>query len=174
MAISKKARFNIFKRDSFICQYCGKTPPGVVLEVDHIMPKSKGGSDDEDNLLTSCFECNRGKRDGLLSDIPQSLRDKSEIIKERESQLKEYNKLLKNKRNREDCDVTEIETEFSSYYPGNSFTESFKNSIRINFLAYINKYDLIDYMTKACVKSSTAEGATKYFCGICWNVRRNL
>lgn len=67
MSINKMRRFEIFKRDGFACQYCGKRPPDVVLEVDHIDPTCKGGSDDDLNLITSCFECNRGKAGRVLS-----------------------------------------------------------------------------------------------------------
>ena len=69
MSLSKRTRFEIFKRDGFTCQYCGQRPPDVVLEVDHIDPSSKGGSDEELNLVTSCFDCNRGKSDRRLSDV---------------------------------------------------------------------------------------------------------
>lgn len=69
MALSKSKRFEIFKRDGFTCQYCGMRPPDVVLEVDHIDPRSKGGSDDELNLITACFDCNRGKAAKKLTDI---------------------------------------------------------------------------------------------------------
>lgn len=62
MAISKKSRFKILKRDGFRCGYCGRTAPDVTLEVDHIEPRSKGGKDDEENLIAACFDCNRGKR----------------------------------------------------------------------------------------------------------------
>lgn len=51
---SKRLRFEVFKRDGFTCQYCGRTPPGVVLEVDHILPSSKGGQTTTANLLTAC------------------------------------------------------------------------------------------------------------------------
>ena len=61
--LSKSVRFEVFKRDSFKCQYCGKSAPDVVLEVDHIIPVSKGGDNDISNLITACFDCNRGKRD---------------------------------------------------------------------------------------------------------------
>jgi len=61
MSIGKKLRFEIFKRDSFTCQYCGRTPPDVVLHVDHIHPVAKGGDDDPMNLITSCDSCNLGK-----------------------------------------------------------------------------------------------------------------
>ena len=59
-------RFAVLKRDDFTCQYCGRKAPYVVLEVDHKHPKSKGGSWKLENLITSCFECNRGKRDNIL------------------------------------------------------------------------------------------------------------
>lgn len=62
--MTKRLRFEIFKRDNFTCRYCGRTPArdrGVVLELEHLQPKSLGGTDDPANLLTSCFDCNRGK-----------------------------------------------------------------------------------------------------------------
>lgn len=77
-AISNKLRFEVFKRDGFTCQYCGKKAPDVVLNVDHIIPVAKGGKNELLNLITSCFECNNGKRD-----IP--LDKKIELEKQRES-----------------------------------------------------------------------------------------
>lgn len=68
MAVSKGVRFEVFKRDLFTCQYCGRRPPDVVLEVDHIIARSSGGSDESDNLATSCMDCNRGKSDRDLND----------------------------------------------------------------------------------------------------------
>ena len=66
--ISKRLGFEVFKRDAFTCQYCGKSAPDVVLEVDHIEPVSKGGKTTLLNLVTSCFKCNRGKSNIKLSD----------------------------------------------------------------------------------------------------------
>ena len=59
--ISKRARFEIFKRDGFMCRYCGRSAPGVVLHVDHVKPLAKGGEDREENMITSCEDCNFGK-----------------------------------------------------------------------------------------------------------------
>ena len=67
-SLSKKVRFEVFKRDSFTCQYCGKKAPEVILAVDHIEPVAKGGADDMLNLITSCFDCNSGKSDRTLDD----------------------------------------------------------------------------------------------------------
>ena len=67
MAISKKERYEIFKRDNFTCQYCGMSAPDVILEVDHINPLCNGGNDNFMNLVTSCRACNRGKSGIALS-----------------------------------------------------------------------------------------------------------
>lgn len=69
MAVSKSKRFEIFKRDGFTCQYCGQRAGDVVLELDHIHPVSKGGGDDPMNLITACFDCNRGKRAETLGEV---------------------------------------------------------------------------------------------------------
>lgn len=61
--IPPKLRFEVFRRDKFVCQYCGACGPNVILEVDHVIPVSRGGTDDIDNLKTACFDCNRGKGD---------------------------------------------------------------------------------------------------------------
>lgn len=61
MAISKRLRFEVFKRDNFTCVYCGRQAPEVVLEADHRQPRSQGGKDVIANLVTACFDCNRGK-----------------------------------------------------------------------------------------------------------------
>jgi len=68
-SISKRLRFEIFKRDGFTCQYCGQQPPDGVLEIDHIRPLSKGGETEPLNLVTSCFDCNRGKADRELGKV---------------------------------------------------------------------------------------------------------
>lgn len=62
-----KLRFKILKRDNYTCRYCGQFAPNVRLEVDHIIPVSEGGTDEEDNLTTACWACNAGKS-GLLLD----------------------------------------------------------------------------------------------------------
>lgn len=60
-SLSPKLRAKILKRDRNTCMSCGARAPDVELEVDHIIPVSRGGSDDPSNLRTTCKECNRGK-----------------------------------------------------------------------------------------------------------------
>ncbi len=57
-------RFHVLKRDHFRCKACGRSPAtvsGLILEIDHILPWSKGGATIIENLQTLCFDCNRGK-----------------------------------------------------------------------------------------------------------------
>ena len=88
-AISKKIRFEVFKRDSFACQYCGKAAPDVILHVDHIDPVSKGGDNSIINLITSCADCNGGKSDRKLDDqsILAKQREQLTALSERREQL---------------------------------------------------------------------------------------
>ena len=90
MSVSKRNRFETFKRDKFTCQYCGRAAPDVILHVDHIQPKSKGGSDDDLlNLVTSCKDCNLGKGARVLSDDTAVKKRKKQLdeIQERREQL---------------------------------------------------------------------------------------
>lgn len=88
-AISDSVRFEVFKRDSFKCQYCGRSAPEIVLRVDHIKPVAKGGEADILNLITACFECNAGKGARELDDhsLIQKQRDQLEELNERRVQL---------------------------------------------------------------------------------------
>jgi Homing endonuclease associated repeat/HNH endonuclease len=62
-SLSVRKRFFVLKRDNYRCVLCGVS--AVPLEVDHIVPAARGGSDRLDNLQTLCVPCNRGKRDSL-------------------------------------------------------------------------------------------------------------
>ncbi len=64
--MTDKMRYSILKRDGFRCQICGRTAnDGVKLHVDHIMPVSKGGETEPNNLRTLCEACNLGKSDEI-------------------------------------------------------------------------------------------------------------
>ena len=88
-SIPKSVRFEVFKRDSFKCQYCGASAPDVILEVDHIVPVSEGGENDMMNLITSCRDCNRGKGKKKLTDRQTIEKQKTELddLNERRQQM---------------------------------------------------------------------------------------
>lgn len=169
MSLSKKIRFDVFKRDSFQCGYCGKTPPGVVLEVDHIHPKSKGGKNDMDNLLTACFDCNRGKRDGLLGDVPSTLTNNLKVLKEKQAQMKEYRKFINKIKKLADKDIQYLSDIYEMYFEGWVFTETFIHVSLRTFLKNLPIHEIEEAMTIAFGKNPhDPEGFIKYFCGVCW------
>lgn len=88
-ALSKKLRFEVFKRDSFKCQYCGRGAPEVVLHVDHIKPVKEGGDNSLFNLVTACQDCNSGKGARLLSKQTELKKQKEELdaLNERREQI---------------------------------------------------------------------------------------
>ena len=64
-------RWKVLNRDLFTCQYCGQTAPNVVLQVDHIVARANGGTDELNNLKTACVACNIGKNLKPLNIPPQ-------------------------------------------------------------------------------------------------------
>ena len=188
--ISKKIRFEVFKRDGFQCAYCGKTPPEVILEVDHIEPVSMGGTDDINNLLTACFDCNRGKKNIKLDKIPAKLNENLEVLKEKEEQLKEYNKIIKKINKRYNKQTNELEEFLDEYFSENPdhiyrFDELFKRVTLKRFYELLGFDEIKESLYLACEKifrdyeniedddlkywDAYRQETIKYFCGICWN-----
>lgn len=64
MAITRRMLTRVYSKTKGCCAYCGVdlSLPGIEWEVEHITPKSRGGTDDYDNLIASCSSCNRTKR----------------------------------------------------------------------------------------------------------------
>jgi 5-methylcytosine-specific restriction endonuclease McrA len=58
-------RRNVYQRDRYRCQYCGKVHPPSRLNLDHVVPLSKGGKTSWENVVCSCVPCNRRKGDRL-------------------------------------------------------------------------------------------------------------
>lgn len=67
------SRKNILKRDNHRCQYCGAT---TNLTIDHIIPKSRGGEETWENLVTACIKCNNKKGDRTLDEAGMILTSK--------------------------------------------------------------------------------------------------
>lgn len=59
MAVTKRTRFEVLKRDNYTCRYCRSAENE--LTIDHVLPVSLGGSDEPDNLVAACADCNAGK-----------------------------------------------------------------------------------------------------------------
>ena len=167
-SISKKTRFEVFKRDSFTCQYCGAHPPKAILHVDHIDPVSNGGSNHIDNLITSCDSCNIGKGARLLSDIPKSLKDKSEEIAERELQISGYNEVLMAKMRRIEKESWDI----AAALDGKESVETYLRNNLASIRRFLEKLAFAEVLESARIASArfpiSNNKQFRYFCGICW------
>lgn len=129
--ISKKLRFEVFKRDGFKCQYCGKSAPDVILHVDHINPVKHGGRNDILNLITACSDCNLGKSATPIDDnsvLNKQMKQMQEISERRE-QIKLMSKWREELLNLEEEQIDLINdqlVELTSF----SFSETGKAKLR--------------------------------------------
>jgi hypothetical protein len=87
-SLSKRTRFEIFKRDSHRCVYCGATPLEKPLHVDHVIAVANGGNDDPANLVTACRDCNAGKSAVPLErkkfapvEMTEEIEDRAELVR---------------------------------------------------------------------------------------------
>lgn len=175
--ISKRIRFDVFKRDNFLCQYCGRTPPSVILEIDHIIPISKGGTHTDLNFITACFDCNRGKSNVSLGNVLEPLKAQIEKDKEKTEQIKEFNRYLLKKRKDQENSIKEI-----GLYWHNQFKEEkdvfIFGSARVpsikTFLRFLTKPHLLEAIdiafSRHFPKYNNDQKTFKYFCGICWKM----
>lgn len=167
--MNKKIRFEVFKRDGFKCGYCGQSPPTVTLEVDHINTKSMGGTDDINNLITACFDCNRGKKHIPLTKIPPKISDNLEVLQEQEQQLKAYNNFIRKIQRRLEKDIERINDIYREQYEGWCFSGQFKNISVKTFLRKLPYHEVQEAMYIAINKfPKNHTQVIKYFCGICW------
>lgn len=166
-ALSKKTRFDVFKRDSFTCQYCGATPPKVILHVDHIVAVAEGGGNGTDNLITSCEPCNLGKGARSLSDIPQSLKDKAADVAEREEQIRGYNAVMLEKARRIDDEAWDV----AAVIEGKEEVESYNKKDLLSIKMFLERLPFFEVVHAAEIANATLVSEArrfKYFCGVCW------
>jgi hypothetical protein len=125
-SISKKIRFEVFKRDCFTCQYCGKSAPDIFLEIDHVDPVFNGGEDDMLNLITSCFDCNRGKGKRKLSDSTTLAKQRQElkILQDKREQLEMMLKWKKSILNINEEEIKVLTEYWGNFTSGWSLAES--------------------------------------------------
>lgn len=100
--------------------------PTVVLEVDHIVPVCDGGTDDPINLTASCWECNHGKSGVSLSECMtgEDPHDRAIEILERERQLREYDQVRRESRERREGEAWEL----LRYWKNDPHLDSFQRS----------------------------------------------
>lgn len=135
--LSKKLRFEVFKRDLFSCQYCGAKAPEAILEVDHIHPVFEGGTNDIENLITSCKACNRGKGKRKLNDESEVEKSRRQIeeLQERKNMIDMILQWKASLRDHESYAVQKLEDIFYEHVHYR-FTNHLKNRVRKSLKRY--------------------------------------
>lgn len=150
---SRKTRFEVFKRDKFICQYCGRKAPDVVLEIDHIEPVSKGGKSHMLNLVTSCWECNGGKGARTLSEHGELAVQRAELerLAERRAQLDAMMQWRKSLAEAKDAELELACERWSDLASGTVVSEEDRRELR----GVIRKFGLDEVLTAMEIASET-------------------
>lgn len=177
MAIGKRKRFAVFERDRFTCGYCGRRPPDVVLEVDHMLPVCEGGGDEQENLITACFDCNRGKSGKVLTVRPEADRESVEMRSERIEQMRAMASLAEQER----MLVEELNYRLACYWfeirgDNDHVLGPEKRSNLRTFQRLMQSEDIFKAMDIAHSRKQNYDACStaswKYFCGVCWNMIR--
>lgn len=176
--LSKKTRFEVFKRDKFTCQYCGRMAPDVILEVDHMKPVADGGDNNIINLITSCRDCNRGKGKNLLSNDNFVKKQQAQLLdladkREQTEMIIEWRKELQG--------LIEIQVEAIDDYifrmTGCNLNEYGKKDIKsyIRRFSFIEVYDAIEIafdLYYDMYRERSFSNAISKIGGICYNKRK--
>lgn len=164
----KRLRFEVFKRDGFVCQYCGAHPPAVILHADHIVAVANGGETSLDNLVTACQNCNMERSAIPLSSIPLSLAARTKELAEREAQLRGYQSLMQERIDRIDEESWRI---VDTIEPGASET-GFNRRDRASIKKFIEKLGFFDVLDSAEIAVAKGIYSNRqrflYFCVVCW------
>lgn len=176
MAVSKRLRFEILRRDNHTCRYCGMTAPASVLTVDHVIPVALGGSDEPTNLVAACRDCNAGKSsvpaeaplvDDVAADAIRWARAIKQVAEIRQKESDKRDEVIK-----WFTGVWEVWTygRDEKTVPADDYTTVLK------FLdlgmTHDELYDLVGVAMRA--KHIPPSATWRYFCGCCWKrIREN-
>jgi hypothetical protein len=187
MSVPVRVRMEILKRDRFTCAYCGAHPPDVLLEVDHIVPRAAGGTDDPQNLTTACWNCNRGKADRLLDEgtAPAMQPATLEAMAQRLEQAKAYVELLTQLSSVTDSMAARVNEEWARAFSARSeeresghfwvldggATWPKEATLRV-FLRELDLEQIIGAIDMAASRVGCNPGNDRYFYAICWRMVR--
>lgn len=168
MAVSKRLRFEILRRDNHACRYCGATAPEAALTVDHVVPVTLGGTDDPKNLVAACRDCNSGK-----SSVPADAVIVADVAEDalrwaRVMQMVADHRAQVRVESRRRYDA--FTNEWNLWTDSSGNTCPLPSTWKVSFDQFLNAGlefdDMIELIDVAM--SSPAKDTWRYFCGCCW------
>lgn len=172
MAVSKRLRYEVLRRDNHACRYCGATAPDVKLTIDHVKPVTLGGSDEPSNLVTACADCNSGKTSSTPdSPIVADVEEKALLwaaALEVAAQQREVDDRQRKLRN----EIFEEKWELHRphYFRSCDLPNGWQHSLDQFARAGLSDRDIIEMVPTAM--GSRAVDKWKYYCGCCWSLVR--
>lgn len=166
MAVSKRTRFEVLRRDAYTCRYCRATDNP--LTIDHVTPTALGGTDEPSNLVACCTDCNSGKSstspdEGTVADVAEdaarwaaAMRQAAEIM------------------SREVDTFADYETAFYEAWPSHRYIP---RGIEGTLVALYNAGLPVEHIADAARIAGTNSGVldrSAYFAGICWKRVRKM
>lgn len=162
MAVTKRTRFEVLRRDGHTCRYCHATDSP--LTVDHVVPVALGGSDDPSNLVACCRDCNSGKGSsnpdaGMVASVAEDALRHAQMIKQA------YAVIAASADDKE-----EYLDEFIEAWPDEYIFDGWRGSVAEFWRMGIPIEMLLDALDTARSKNYVRPGAPrfKYMCGVLW------
>ena len=166
MAVSKRTRFEVLRRDNHTCRYCGGHAPDVVLTVDHVVPVALGGSDEPTNLVAACRDCNAGKTSTSPSEF--IVEDVSEDAARWARAMAIAAEHALERRFAEDEYLETFRSVWTDPLP-----RDWRSSVGALRASGLPAVDVVD-VARIAGASTSAYDPFSYFCGICWKRVRAL
>lgn len=173
-AVSKRLRYEVFRRDGFRCRYCGAGPDDCKLTVDHVVPDALGGDTKPENLVTACADCNAGKASSspdaeIVANVAddalrwgQAMRRAAETQGAQRDERREYG--------------WKFDDVWTSWHDSGGAEiprpQDWRNSIERFHAAGLELPLLLDAVATAMESRATNPKKFRYFCGVCWNILR--
>ncbi|SLC65388.1 HNH endonuclease, putative [Mycobacteroides abscessus subsp. massiliense] len=166
MAVTKRLRYEVLRRDNYSCRYCGRSAPEVKLTVDHVVPVALGGSDEPSNLVAACADA--PLVDDVASDALRWSRAIALAAEHAAEQRKESEELY-----------ARFEKHWNNWtyqYKGERCTidkpASWRQTVAQFLDAGLDITQLCELIDVAM--ESNAKDDWRYFCGCCWSRVREL
>jgi HNH endonuclease len=178
LAVSKRLRYEVLRRDNYTCRYCGAKAPDVKITVDHVVPVALGGTDEPSNLVAACDACNDGKT-SASPDAPLVADVAADALRWSQAMTAAAGEMLAKASG--DVDArTHFEHTWSRYGSGPKREPLPKDPGWQNTVDNLLRAGLPMAVLEQCVEIAmgqrrvSAENVFRYMCGVAWRKVREL
>jgi hypothetical protein len=168
MAVSKRLRFEILRRDNHTCRYCGASAPDASLRVDHVTPEALGGRTEPANLVTACEPCNSGKSSvaldsAMVEDIKADALRFAEVTRQAFAVVLEHSE-----------ERTDYEDQWHSVW--DEVASIRRIGLPLDWRNTLGRWhgmgvpiELVEDAARIALRDLRTTDPFRYFCGIVWN-----